>query len=100
MEHAADGASPQTKNTKHDKGQTEYEFFNEKLDRCAEALVDLTPRHKAQLDAFVNQFGPLHARMNTDETNTVALVDVDSSSMSHSSASESGSDDEGLDGLS
>ena len=69
-------------------------FFNEKLDRCAEALDGLTPAQKAKVEAFVSQFGPLHARKSTDEINIVARVDVSSSSSSHSSSS--GDDDEDL----
>ena len=52
----------------NDKGQTEYEFFSEKLDKCTEALPDLTPRHKEQVEAFVARFGPLHPSRDTEDT--------------------------------
>ena len=96
----ADGSSPQTEKPKNEKGQTEYEFFCEKIEKCTEAIPDLTPRHKEQVEAFVERFGPLYPTKAMEEMNILAAVDIESSSISQSSASDTESDGEGLDGLS
>ena len=54
----ADGSSPITKKPKNVEGQTEYDFFCEKIAKCTEAIPDSTPRHKNEVEAFVERFAP------------------------------------------
>ena len=90
----ADGESTQIEKPRNEKGQTEYEYFGEKIEKCTEALPDLTPRHKEQVEAFVAQLGAQYPSKDTVEQNILAVVDIESSSISQSEASDTESDGE------
>ena len=102
VEVATKGANnppPQEEKPKNKEGQTEYEFYSEKIAECTEAIPELTPRHKWQVQAFVNKFAPMYPEVKV-APNLVATVDIDGSSSSQASASDTESDGEGPAGIS
>ena len=72
-------AAPSKEIARNAKGQTEHEFFSDKLDRCAAALDDLTPEQKQKVYNIVQQFGHFHSCTSATKNNLVALVSVDDS---------------------
>ena len=102
VEVATKGANcpePQEEKPKNKEGKTEYEFYSEKIADCTEAIPELTPRHKWQVQEFVDKFAPLYPEVIA-KPNMVAKVDIDGSSSSQASASDTESDEEGLAGIS
>ena len=61
------------------KGQTEHEFFSEKLDTCAANLDDLPLEQKLMVEKLVEQFGHFHSCTTVTKNNLIARVDVDDS---------------------
>jgi hypothetical protein len=101
VEKATMGAKspePQEEKPRNKEGMTEYEFYNEKIADCTEAIPELTPRHKWQVQAFVDKFAPLYPE---EKPKMVAKVDIDGSSSSQASESDvdTESDEEGIAGI-
>ena len=95
-----DESSPHYKKPRNKDGKTECYYYMEKMERCTEAIPDLTPRHKTEVEDFVKRFTPMCATMTKEEVKLVTAVDIDASSTSQGSAPDTESDEEGLAGIS